>query len=119
MGSKYPTTMRVLAYLLAALSVAAAIPKILQMPQELGFLKALGFSAIAVTILGLIQLTGGVLLLWRKYCLQGAILAALALLVSSIAIFMGGNTNFGLISLLPFVVAIIVAYDASASKKRT
>lgn len=115
---KIRIVIRILTYALAALGVAAAAPKILQMPQELEFLKAIGFSAIAVSILGVIQLAGGVLLFSEKSRLPGAMLTALAFLISSVAIFTGGNTKFGLISLLPVVLTIIVAYDTAARNQR-
>lgn len=100
-----------LTYLLAALSAAAGIPKIMQMPQELGFLAALGFPALAVSMLGVVQLAGGVLLLLKKLRLAGAALAGLAFFVSSIAIFAGGNNTFGLVSLLPVAALAIVFYN--------
>jgi len=108
MKSKVHIIIIAMIYLLAALSVAAGIPKLLQMPQELQFLSSIGFSAIAVSILGVIQLSGGILLLWKKMRLPGAVLAGIALLVSSVAIFSSGNTNFGLVSLLPLVLLVIV-----------
>ena len=101
------TFLLILVYALALLNAAAGIPKIMQMPQELAFLEAIGFGAIAVTLLGLVQFAGALLLLWTKTRLIGAGLAGLALLVSSIAIFASGNTQFGLISLLPLVVLIV------------
>ena len=110
MKPKTHVVVTVMIYLLAALSTAAGIPKILQMPQELEFLQFLGFSEIAVSILGLFQLAGGVLLLFRKTRLAGAILATTALLVSSIAIFSSGNIPFGMISLLPVAISICVVY---------
>lgn len=109
---------RILTYALAALGVAAGAPKIFQMPQELEFLNTLGFPAIAVSILGVIQLAGGVLLFREESRLPGAMLTALAFLISSVAIFSGGNTRFGLISLLPVVLTIIVAYDTTARNQR-
>ena len=102
-------TATILAYLLALLSVAAAIPKLLQMPQELGFLAAIGFSEIGVCMLGVVQLMGGVLLAVKRWRLAGAILAGLAFLVSSIAIFVAGNTTFGLLSLIPVALTGFVA----------
>ena len=95
-------------YALALLSAAAGIPKILQMPQELGFLQFLGFSAAAVSILGIVQLAGGVLLLLKKTRTTGAVLAGIAMLFSSIALYVGGNTRFALITFVPLVIAIVV-----------
>ena len=112
MKSKLHILVLVLAYALAALSAAAGIPKVLQMPQELGFLSALGFSALAVSILGVTQLGGAVLLLRERTRVAGAVLAGLAILVSSVALYSGGNTSFALVSLVPFTVSIFVLYSA-------
>ena len=112
MKSKLHILVLVFAYALAALSVAAGIPKVLQMPQELGFLSALGFSALAVSILGVTQLGGAVLLLRERTRVAGAVLAGLAILVSSVALYSGGNTSFALVSLVPFTVSIFVLYSA-------
>jgi len=98
----------VLIYALAMLSVAAGVPKLLQMPQELGFLRSIGFSPAGVLMLGALQLSGGILLFWPKSRLPGAVIAGVAFLVSSVAIFVGGNTLFGLITLLPIAASIIV-----------
>ncbi len=119
MNHKFKIVVIVLIYILAALSVAAGVPKILQMPQELDFLNSIGFSPLAVSALGIIQSTGGVLLLWKKSRLPGAVLASAALLVSSIAIFLGGNTKFALISLIPFAVSILVIFGSSENYGRS
>ena len=110
MASKTQITIRVMAFALGLLSVAAVIPKILQMPQELAFLDSIGLSGIAVSILGGAQLAGGILLFWSRFRLAGALLAGLALFVSSAAIFSSGDSGFGLISLLPIVLSVIVIY---------
>ena len=102
--------LRVLVYALALLSVAAGIPKILQMPQELGFLGAIGFSAVATSVLGLAQVAGGILLIFARSRLAGGLLAGLALLISSVALIPGGNSILGVISLLPFMLELLVIY---------
>ena len=119
MNNKSRVIVTVLVYILAALSVAAGIPKIMQMPQELGFLQSLRFPPIAVSVLGVVQVLGGVLLVFRKTRLPGATLAGLAFLVSSLAIFMGGNMQFGLVSLLPFAVSLFVAYTSTGSREHS
>lgn len=110
MASKMQIVVRILVYVVAILSVAAGIPKILQMPQELGFLNSLGLSGFVVSILGAIQLAGGVMLFWSRSRLPGALLASLAFLVSSAAIFFSGNAIFGLVSLIPLLIVLIVIY---------
>lgn len=103
-------------YALAILSAAAGMPKILQMPQELDFLSNIGFANVAVSVLGIVQFVSGILLFSSKFRLLGAYLAAFAFLTSSIAIFAGGNATFGLISLLPCLVSLIVIYSCSTGK---
>ena len=110
MATKARIALRVLIYALALLSVAAGIPKALQMPQEVGFLSAIGFSAVVVSLLGLVQVAGGILLIFARTRFAGAVLAGLALLISSIALFLGGDSLFGTISLLPFAIALLVIY---------
>jgi len=108
MKSKPRIVIAIVIYALAILSAAAGMPKILQLPQELDFLRSVGFSQTGVLMLGLLQLTGGILLFWKKSRLPGAVIASLTFLVSSIAIFSGGNTSFGLLSLLPVAASLIV-----------
>ncbi|MGI9264850.1 MAG: hypothetical protein ACR2QU_07965, partial [Gammaproteobacteria bacterium] len=108
MKSKTQLVITVLVYALAILSAAAGVPKIQQMPQELDFLGRIGISHTGVLVLGVLQLSGGLLILWKKSRLTGAAIAGLMFLVSSIAIFAGGNMSFGLISLLPVAVSVVV-----------
>ena len=102
---------RILLYALALLSVAAGIPKVLQMPQELGFLSSLGLAGAAVSVLGVVQIAGGVLFAIYRYRPVGAVLAGVAFLVSSVALLAGGNVPFGLLSLLPIAALIVIVYS--------
>ena len=108
----------VLIIALGLLSIAAGLPKILQMPQELGFLESIGLSAIVVSILGVIQLVGGIFLLWPSLRFIGALLAGFAFAVSSVAIFVHGDAKFGLVSLVPLLALIMVIY-AQRSRERS
>ena len=110
MSTKAPLLIRIVVYALALLSVAAGIPKVLQMPQELGFLSSLGLAGPAVSVLGIVQLAGGALLVLDRYRVMGAFLAGLVFLVSSVALMAGGNVPFGLFSLLPIVVLALVVF---------
>lgn len=118
MGPRAHIVVKIIAYALGLLSLAAGVPKILQMPQELGFLSSIGFSPVVVSILGVVQVVGGVMLFFARSRLVGASLAALAFLVSAVAIFVGGNLTFGVISLLPVVLADIVVFFEVKAKKR-
>tara|TARA_R110002096_G_scaffold57426_2_gene145612 strand:- start:22712 stop:23080 length:369 start_codon:yes stop_codon:yes gene_type:complete len=108
MSSKPHIAIVILSYALAALSIAAGIPKIMQMPQELQFLSSIGLSGILVSVVGAVQVLGGVLLVPLSTRLVGAGVAEMAFIVSSIAIFTSGNTQFGIISLLPIVLLNVI-----------
>lgn len=98
---------RGLLYLLALLSIAAGVPKLMQAPQELAFLSALGIGGLVVSALGAWQALGGALLFAGRTRLAGGVLAGTAFLVSSAALLVGGNTAFGLVSLLPLVLLVV------------
>ena len=87
--------------IIALLSIAAGLAKVMQVPQEVEFLQGFGFSTAMITVFGLIQIIGGVLLVPAKTRLPGAVLAAFALVVSTVLIFVGGNITFGLVSIWP------------------
>ena len=80
--------------LLGLLNIAAGIPKVLQMPQELAFLEAIGLNAIVTSLLGLVQFAGGCFLLWTDTRFIGALLSDFALLVSMVALYASGNPLF-------------------------
>ena len=115
MSQKTQLAARIAIIFVAVLSIAAGIPKVLQSGQELAFLSALGFTGSAVAVLGVFQCAGGALLLWPRLLVPASVIAGLALLVSSIALLVGGNVPFGVFSLLPLVFLTV----AVAIRRRT
>jgi len=104
--------------LLALLGVAAGVAKMLQTPQEMAFFQGeMGFSVEAIMAFGLLQLVAGVMLVFKKTRLLGAVLLGMTLFLSSIVIFVAGNIGFGLISLLPVLMADLVAWWEIKAKK--
>jgi len=99
--------------IVALLSVAAGLAKVMQTQQELEFLQGFGLSASFIVAFGLVQILGGVLLVPKKTRLPGAILAASALVVSTVLIFIGGNLMFGLVSMLPIALAGVIIYQSA------
>lgn len=97
--------------LLALLGVAAGVAKMLQTPQEMAFFQEqLGFSAEAIMAFGLLQFVSGAMLIFKKTRLVGAALLGLTLLLSSVVIFMAGNTGFAVVSLIPVLMADLVVW---------
>lgn len=94
--------------ILVLMSLAAGVAKMLQMPQELGFLSSLGIGERTVLILGIVQALGGVLLVPPGTRRIGALLAIFALVVSGVALFASGNTGIGLITLFPIAIGVSI-----------
>lgn len=109
--------MKILSYLIitivALLSIAAGLAKVMQTPQEMEFLQGAGLSPGLIIVFGLVQILGGLLLIPRKTRRVGAVIAASAFVASTALILMGGNLAFGLISLLPIALAGIVVYQSA------
>ncbi|HKJ17301.1 MAG TPA: DoxX family protein [Xanthomonadales bacterium] len=102
--------------ILVLMSLIAGVAKIMQMPQELGFLEHIGMTERAVMILGVIQATGGVLLAIPMARATGAILAVAALAVSGLALFVSGNTSVGLITLFPIAIGIWIITEGTGTQ---
>ena len=98
---------------IALLSIAAGLAKVMQTQQELEFLQGVGLSSALIVAFGLVQISGGVLLVLKKTRLLGAVLATSALVVSTVLIFIGGNLAFGLVSILPIALACVIIYKTA------
>ena len=97
--------------IIALLSIAAGLAKVMQSQQEMEFLQGLGLSVFLIIVFGLVQIVGGVLIAPKKTRLAGAVLVTLGFVVSTVLIFIGGNVAFGLFSLIPAVFAGMIIYQ--------
>lgn len=92
--------------LLTLLGLSSGISKIMQIPQEMAFFQGeMGFTSSTIVFFGCVQLTAGVLLIFEKTRMVGAIVLAATLFVSATIVFMAGKIGFGFFSLLPIVMA--------------
>ena len=100
--------MNIISYLVitivALLSIAAGLAKVLQTPQEMEFLQGAGLSTGLIIVFGIVQILGGLLLAPGKTRMVGAVIAAAAFAVSAALIFVSGNLVFGLVS--PLCLAV-------------
>jgi len=96
---------------IALLSIAAGLAKVMQSPQEIEFLQGLGLSVSLIMVFGAVQIAGGVLIAPKKTRMTGAVLVTLGFALSAVLIFIGGNVVFGLISLIPAVLAVMIVYQ--------
>jgi len=99
--------------IIAILSIAAGLAKVLQTQQEMEFLQGLGLSSVLIVFFGLVQIAGGVLLAPKKTRMLGAILVTSALVLSTALIFIGGNLVFGLFSVIPIALACVIIYQTA------
>jgi len=99
--------------IVALLSVAAGLAKVMQTQQEVEFLQGFGLSTALIVAFGLIQILGGVLLVPRKTRLPGAVLVTSAFVVSTVLILIGGNLAFGLVSIIPIALASVIIYQSA------
>lgn len=102
--------------LVTVLSAAAAVPKILRMPNEVEFFANAGLDERSVLGFGMIQLAGGLLLVMPGTRLGGAYVTAGAFLASAVMLLATGQVPFGLVSFIPVVMAGLVAVETSRSR---
>ena len=104
--------------IVALLSIAAGLAKVMQTPQEMEFLQGFGLSSAMIIAFGLVQVLGGVLLAPKMTRIPGAVLATSAFLVSAVLIFVGGNLSFALISTLPVVLGCVIIYQSAVFTRK-
>ena len=95
--------------LVTVLSLAAGLPKIGRISQEVQFFADTGLGTSALVVFGVLQLAGGAMLIFRKSRALGAFVAAVMFLGSAVMLLANGQVAFGIISFLPVVMAAIVA----------
>ena len=94
--------------LVTVLGIAAGIPKIMRMPNEVEFFETAGLGADLVVVFGLLQLAGGLLLVSQKTRIWGASVVAVMFLGSAVMLLVTGEIAFGFVSVLPGLMAAIV-----------
>lgn len=96
--------------LLTLLSIATGVFKILQQPADIDLFKVIGLNVVMVTILGIVQLSGGILLIPSKTRKIGAYIMIPTFVIAAIAVFANKLMLFGIVSLLFIVMAYLVVF---------
>lgn len=91
--------------LVVLLSLAAGLAKVAKVEAEFEFLSNAGLNESQILVFGLVQIAAGALMILPKTRFYGAMIAALAFLASTVLIFMSGNISFGLLSIIPILMA--------------
>ena len=100
----------IIAVLIGLLSIAAGGAKIALVPEEVKFLSQFGFTNALTIVYGVIQALAGILLLIPKTRFVGSLIAVFAFALSVVFLFMAGNLPFAGVSLIPVILAGMVAY---------
>lgn len=87
------------------LSIATGVFKLFQQEADIALFKAIGFNTVAVTLLGVVQLIGGILLIFPKTRKIGAYVMIPTFIIAAAAVFANGLIPFGIVSLLFILMA--------------
>ena len=98
--------------LVSLLSIAAGVAKVTLIPEEAEFLAQFGFSSILTMSFGAAQVLGGILLAIPATRFYGALVTAIAFAVSTVLLLAAGSIAFGGVSLLPVILAGLIAYKS-------
>lgn len=90
------------------LSISTGVFKLLQQEADILLFEKIGFSIIMTTLLGAVQLIGGVLLIPAKTRRIGAYIMGITFVIASVAVFANSMWAFGFISLLFIAMAFLV-----------
>ena len=101
--------------LLILLSISTGVFKILQQEADVKLFEVLGMSAFLTTLLGVVQLLGGILLIISKTRKQGALIMIPTFVLASIAVFMNHMVVFGFVSLV-FILMAFWVYSTENKK---
>ncbi|MDH3275383.1 MAG: hypothetical protein OEM64_01020 [Gammaproteobacteria bacterium] len=105
--------------ILILLGVAAGLAKIMKMPQELEFFRAVGLAELSLVLFGAAQVCGAVLLVFRRSRLGGAVISMIMFSASAIMVFITGALGFGAVSLLPALLSAWIIWNTARSKSVT
>ena len=103
--------------LVTFLGITAGIPKVMRLPAEVTFFDNAGLSGPTIVVFGVLQMIGGVLLLFPKTRTWAAASTAIMFFSSAVMVLVSGQLSFGCLSLLPVFMAGFVSVDNA--RKRT
>lgn len=92
------------------LSISTGLFKILQQETDIELFATIGMNATATSLLGVVQLIGGLLLIPKKTRVKAAWLMIPTFILASVAVFANAMVVFGIVSLLFIAMAYGVVY---------
>lgn len=82
---------KVVLILTILLSISTGLFKVMQQDADIQLFRVLGFNHIMTTALGLVQLIGGVLMIFPKYRKAGGLIMIPTFIIASLTVFMKQN----------------------------
>ena len=98
----------IIVVLLILLAVLSGTTKILLMQQDVDFFGKYGFSDPILIIYGLVQLIGGLLLVFTRTRFVGAAIVAITFLISLVVILMEGNIPVGIVTVIAILLLGVI-----------
>jgi len=105
-------TIKILTAIIILLSIGAGLAKVMQVPQEVAFLEGVGLTTLMIIAFGVFQILGGLLTAIPKSKFYGSVIVIVGFIISTILIFLTENVKFGMISMVPVILAGVVAFTS-------
>ncbi|MEQ1900778.1 MAG: hypothetical protein ABL866_08600 [Devosia sp.] len=93
--------------ILVLLSISTGVTKLVQLPAEMQLFQNAGWGVPVILAFGVLQLAGGLMLIWPPSRRYGAVVMIATFAVASAVVFINGLMAFFAFSLLFIVLAIL------------
>jgi hypothetical protein len=110
---------KVILVLTIVLSLATGVFKVLQQKADIELFEKIGFGAFGTTLLGLIQIIGGIYLIFPKYRKYGALVMIGTFSIATIAVFVNKMYVFGIVSILFISMALFIYINTLKNEKKS
>ena len=88
------------------LSLSTGLVKIFGLEADIAIFSAIGFSAVATVLVGVVQVIGALLLAVPKTMRIGAWIMVVTFALATVAVFASGQIAFGIVSILFILMAL-------------
>jgi hypothetical protein len=112
-------TSKIILTLTILLSIATGMFKILQQKADIELFNRIGIGVVGTTGLGIIQLAGGILLIFPKYRKLGATIMVVTFLLAAVAVFANQMFIFGMVSILFIGMALFILLNTLRNEKKS
>ena len=100
------------------LSIATGTFKILQQKVDIELFHTIGIGVAGTTLLGIIQLIGGILLIFPRYRKWGAIIMITTFVLATVAVFANHLYVFGIVSILFIAMPLFLFLNISKNENK-